>query len=219
MDERPEESIAAPTHKAGQSIQSVKDLAVQLFTITAGVLIALSLEGLVGWNNNRLLVREAKATIAREISDNKDALDRHLADSDARMTDTETSLRLANELLATRKSDIRELQLQFHLASLSAAGWHTAERTNALAYMDYPDVQEYAKLYDLQNMYVNHQQRVMDRTVSELSKLAGGDPHQAPPEDLQRFRQELQELSGDLLVDVQLGKQLSARYKEMLARP
>jgi hypothetical protein len=60
---------------------------------------------------------------------------------------------------------------------LSAAGWHTAERTNALAYMDYADVQEYAKLYDFQNLYVIYQRQMLDRGVSTLSKIVGSDAH------------------------------------------
>ena len=92
------------------------------------MLIALSIEGLAGWNHHCLLVREAKATIAREIADNKSALARHFADWD-RSTGIEKALTLANELLATKQSDIAQLELGFHLSSLSDASWRTAIRT------------------------------------------------------------------------------------------
>lgn len=213
-----QQGVAVEIHPPHASIHSVKDFFIQLLTITAGVLIALSLEGVLEWNHHRSLVRQAKATIAREIADNKRALDDHLARSDERAADVETSLRLANELLKTKKSDIRKFQLNFHFPSLGAAGWQSAERTGALAHMDYSDVQQYATLYGVQDLYVAQGQRLLDGMVSVLSILEG-DPHAAPPNDLERFRQGLLALRGELLIDEQIGKQLSDAYKEMLAKP
>jgi hypothetical protein len=202
----------APAH-------SIKDFLIQLLTITAGVLIALSIEGLTEWNHHRLLVREAKETIAREIADNKSALERHFTDWDKSVNGIETSLKLAEDLLATGKSEIHEIELGFHLSSLSDASWRTAERTGALTYMDYSDVQYYAKLYGIQDLYVSQQRRSMDRTVSALSQLPGGsDPHQAPPRDLERFRLELMTLRGEMLADKQLGEALLKAYNEALAK-
>lgn len=201
----------APAH-------SIKDFLIQLLTITTGVLIALSIEGLTEWNHHRLLVREAKETIAREIADNKRALDRHFSDWDESVKGIETSLKLANDLLATKKSDIHEIELSFHLSSLSDASWRTAERTGALAYMDYSDVQDYAKLYGHQELYASQQRRVMDRTVSALGLLSDDDPHKAPPEDIARFRLDLMGLRGELLADRQLGDSLAKAYEEALAK-
>jgi hypothetical protein len=204
-----------PPHAAAHSI---KDFLLQLVTITAGVLIALSIEGLLEWNHHRLLVREAKETIAREIVDNKNALARHFKDWDRSSDGIEKSLTLANDLLATKKSDINEFELQFHMSSLSDAGWRTAERTGALTYMDYADVQAYARLYGYQDLYVSQQRRVMERTVSALSQVAGSaDPHTAPPGDLERFRLELLALRGEMLADKQLGESLLKAYDEALA--
>jgi len=204
-----------PPHPAAHSI---KDFFLQLVTITAGVLIALAIEGLLEWNHHRLLVREAKETISREIVDNKNALARHFKDWDRSAEGIEKSLTLANELLATKKSDVNEIELQFHMASLSDASWRTAERTSALTYMDYADVQAYARLYGYQDLYVSQQRRVMDRTVSALSQLAGAaDPHSAPPSDLERFRLELMSLRGEMHADKQLGESLLKAYDEALA--
>jgi hypothetical protein len=85
--------------------------------------------------------------------------------------------------------------------------------------MDYGDVQAYAKLYGLQDMYVAQQRRVMEQTVATLSAIGGsGNPHEAPPADLERFRSELLTLGGQLLMDAQLGEQLSKLYAENLQR-
>jgi hypothetical protein len=200
----------APAH-------SVKDFLIQLLTITAGVLIALSIEGLTEWNHHRLLVREATETIAREIADNKSALDRHFTDWDKTVAGMEKALQLANELLAEKKSDIRQMELGFHLSSLNDASWRTAERTGALAFMDYADVQDYAKLYGVQELYTSQQRRVMDRTVSVIG-LVSDDPHKASADDLARFRLDLMALRGELLADRQLGEALAKAYGEALAK-
>jgi len=204
-----------PPHQPGHS---AKDFLFQLATITVGVLIALSIEGLTEWNHHRLLVREAKATIAREIADNKSALARHFTDWDRSTDGIEKALKLANELLATKQSDIAQLELGFHLSSLSDASWRTAERTGALTYMTYSDVQDYARLYGHQELYVSQQRRILDRTVSALSQLAGGDPHKALPNDLERFRLDLMALRGELLADKQLGESLAKAYEDALAK-
>ena len=201
----------APAH-------SVRDFLIQLLTITAGVLIALSIEGLTEWNHHRLLVREAKETIGREIADNKSALARHFSEWDRTAEGIDKALQLANELLATKKTDIHTIELGYHLSSLSDASWRTAERTGALAYMDYADVQDYAKLYGEQDLYVSQQRRVLDRTVSALSMVTGGDPDKAPPNDLERFRQDLMALRGELIVDKQIGEALAKAYDEALAK-
>ena len=62
-------------HPPHGPIHSLKEFSLQLVTITAGILIALSLEGLVEWNHNRALVREARTTISREIADNRKELE------------------------------------------------------------------------------------------------------------------------------------------------
>jgi hypothetical protein len=65
-------------------------------------------------------VREANETIAREIADNKAAIERHLEGADEREKDVDNSLQLANELLKTKTSSIRSLSLGFQLSQLSA---------------------------------------------------------------------------------------------------
>ena len=62
-------------HTPEGPIVSGRHLAVQLATITMGVLIALSLEDVTAWFHHRALVREARANIVSEIADNKKDLD------------------------------------------------------------------------------------------------------------------------------------------------
>ncbi len=58
------------THRSERRLASFRDLLAELAIITAGVLIALLLGGLVGWFDHRALAREARTNITREIRDN-----------------------------------------------------------------------------------------------------------------------------------------------------
>jgi hypothetical protein len=63
--------IHAPTG----TVESLKDFGLHLLIVTVGILIALSLEGLVEWRHHRALVEEARANIASEVRENQKGLD------------------------------------------------------------------------------------------------------------------------------------------------
>ena len=211
------EEKSVEIHPPHQPIHSVRDFVLQLATITVGVLIALSLEGLVEWNHYRTLVREARETIAREIADNKKELDGALADLDTRQKDLDAAIRLANELVEAKKSEIRQVSLGFFFAELSTASWQSAERTGAVAHMDYSEVQEYSRLYGTQQLFADHQRRVLDRLGGALAIMAAGDPHSAAVRDLEVFRQQVLALRSDIGILQQLGQQLTGLYGKALA--
>ena len=116
---------------------SMKEFGIQLATITIGILIALSLEGVTQWFHHRSLVREARANLASELRDNKAELDRVLHAAPASEKDLRTALQLIDDILAHRKSDIHTLSLSYNLALFNtasrstAASWAKAELTSA----------------------------------------------------------------------------------------
>src|SRR5262245_37549911 len=128
---------------------TVVDYIFQFITITAGVLIALLINGLVEWNNNRALVADARETIAREIAANRKDLDGTLHGIDGDINKLEMALKFANEMLTKKSTSVNELNFHINLADLSASAWRTAERTGALSHMDYDEVQRLSLLYDL----------------------------------------------------------------------
>jgi len=62
--------IHAPDHPITGWKETVKHLAI----ITAGVLIALTLEGIVSWIDHRMLVREAVGNLTAELRNNRKEL-------------------------------------------------------------------------------------------------------------------------------------------------
>jgi len=194
---------------------NLADYAFQFITVTAGVLIALFIDGLTDWNSNRQLVAEAKATIAREIADNLTELSGLSKTVASANGDIDNALQLANDLLSKGKTDVHTLSLNFHLATLNSSGWLSADRTGAVGHMPYEEVKKYSELYALQALFDTQQRKAIDLVAASSALMAGNmDPTKASKEDLSRFRQELMLLRANLFVTDQLGQQLLEAYRK-----
>jgi hypothetical protein len=206
-------------HAPHGGIHSWKDFWLHLVTITAGVLIALSLEGVRESFHNRGLVREARENIRREIADNKREIDGELAQMPERTKKIDTALRFAQELLSTKRTDIHQISLELSFPTLSGASWQTADRTGALAHMDYAEVQKYAALYTFQDFLAAQHRRAIDAMAAALGILSNseaGDPTNAPPSELERFREAIVGLKSILFIEEQMAHTASERYKKAL---
>ena len=216
-DDRPDlppRTTATRTHT--ESGRPYRYFFIELLIVTSGVLIALSVDSLREWNQYRMLVREARATIAREIVENKREVDISLSEVENRRTNISNAITLANDLLATKKSAITEFKLGFSIAEVSSAGWQTAERTGALSHMDYSEVQKFSRLYAAQDLFTTQQRQAVQRISAAIAILSDSNPHDAQPEDLRAFRQHLLALGGELEVERQLSERLSGLYAEAL---
>jgi hypothetical protein len=146
-------------HPPHEPIHGLRDFLLHLFTITIGLLIALSLEAAVEAAHHRHLVHQARETIREEITANQQtlALDRRGLDSN------EVYLRHTIDQLNAYAKNPR--QTPPHVAfpwmwdSPTGAAWHTARDTGALSLVPYDEVQRYTTLYGQQDM-VNQQARV-----------------------------------------------------------
>lgn len=204
---------------APHAIRNWKDFLVHLATITVGILIALSLEGVRETLRERALVREARESIRRELADNKRGIDGEIAGMAERAKQFDTAMRFANDLLKKQQTDVRQFQLGFNFPTVSIASWQTAERTGALAHMDYGEAQKYAGAYIAQDFYVQQQRRAFDALSAALGILTAAedaDPTKASPAELERFRQQVVALRSVLFVEEQLARGLGETYKKTL---
>ena len=210
----PTETPPAPKPDAKYT---VVDYVFSFITITAGVLIALLINGLVEWNAKRALVAEARATIAREITDNRKDLEATLVGMQGDLAKFDGAIQFASEMLAAKKTSVNELNLHLNLADLSSTSWRTAERTGALGHMDYDEVQRYSKLYDLQELLVEQQRGLLSR-LGEATAILNGDfdPDNPNPKDLEFFRERVMILRAHLGVHEQMAKRLAENYAEAL---
>jgi hypothetical protein len=211
-DAAAEQGVPVEIHPPHAPAHAFKDFVIQLVTITAGVLIALSFEGVREWNHYRTLVNEARANIAREMADNKREVEIVLKGLEERRQQLRNALRLANDVLSTKKTDIHEIKLGFELADITSSSWQTAERTGALSHMEYGEVQKYSRLYALQDLYVDQQRRGVELIASVMGILHG-DPTLAPAKDLELFRQRVMEQLAGLNLEEGIAKRLIEAYE------
>jgi hypothetical protein len=204
-----------PSTIAG-SVITWRDFFVQLVIVTLGVLIALLLQGFVDWRRDQTLLHEARDTIRQELEDNQRELDTEIAGLAKRKSDLDNCLKFVDELLTRGKTDIRSIDLGLSFAEFSVASWQSAERTGALALMEYRDVQSLSKLYDVQGLYVAQQRQELERVANALT-WGTGDASKAPRADLEAFRHEVLALQASMLIEGQLAEQLSRAYKNTLA--
>ena len=199
-------------HPPHGAFRSFREFVLQLVTITAGVLIALSLEGLLTWREHSLLVEEARTAIRQEIADNSKELAGELGAKHERDAQITSALEIANTLLGSGKIAQVGINLNFGFADLSDSSLRTAERTGAVGLMPYGDVHDYSRLYALQELFVAQQRKILDTATAALALVSSGELMHAPRSDLEAFRQHLLRLRALILVEDQLGRQLAALY-------
>jgi len=203
-------------HTPKTPIHSIRAFLIEMVTITVGVLIALSFEGLREWNHNRSLAQEARANIVRELTDNKKAVDHDIDAVAKRRKNIENALQFTEDILKTGKTTISTLELGFTYGEVSIAGWQTAEHTGALGHMPYAEVQRFAGAYMIQDLYQTQQRRSLADVSAATASVVTDDPTKAPRADIERFRLTLLTMSGDLLIEEQFARQLSDRYAKVL---
>ncbi len=120
-------------------------------------------------------------------------------------------------MLTAKKTNINKLDFSLNMADLSSSGWRTAERTGALSYMDYAEVQRYSMLYDFQDLIVERQRNMLGQLAAATAILAPGfDPDKPNTKDLELFRERLMTLHGSLLIHTNMAKRLAENYAKAL---
>src|ERR1051325_7357584 len=196
-------------HAPDKPILTVKEAIVHLAIVTAGILIALSLEGLVEWRHHRAQVREARANRTAEITANRkrtEELMRELPDMRQRLqhgldvlkTVTAKDSAAAAALFQFGKGS---LVYGYDLAELRVASRTTAEVTGAFGLMDYDEVREYAGVYDRQNLFDRTQEEAWKSALAAFSLGQSFDFAGATREDLENVRRQIRLALGNLILE------------------
>ncbi len=158
-------------------IHSFKEFFLHLLTVILGILIALSLEGLIEWRHHRSLAEEARSNLTVEIRENRQLLTGGLAAA----PDAEQRLKATIETIEAYRKNHQDdrtskLDWSFGLFPLSATAWSTAASTGALGYMDYSEVKAYTRAYVLQEEFLTMQQSTLGKWLDLQKWLARRDP-------------------------------------------
>ncbi len=206
-------------HPPHEPVHGWRDFLLHLFTITIGLLIALSLEGLVEWQHHRHLVHEAEASLHDEIKGNAEGVQAALDDvhlqQDKLSRDVAALKRMIHEPDVKRHES---MSIGFHIAGFENVSWKTAQTTGALSYMPYGDAQEYSDLYGTQDaIYVAEEQAARDAIISlaPFVNTDKNDPDPSPAEAL-AIKDKIEVLQGQLILVDSLMQGLRKEYQKFL---
>lgn len=138
----------APARRRARRL--LRSFMLQLVPVTAGILIALLIDGALESRRQDRLVAEAHAAIAAEIADNAKQLESALPTLDAVEAQLYEMLAMIDDILTTGTTTRTCCSFGLVAPRLLSASWESAERTGALGYMDYEQVRRYAALYNFQ---------------------------------------------------------------------
>jgi len=206
-------------HAPHQPILTVKEALVHLGIVTIGILIALSLEGLVERQHHRNLVQEANTNITNELRDNRNELQGFLKALPKLRSNDLNALQYLDAVSAHHPPEHGEMTLNFSRPDLSSASWKTAQTIGALGLMDYQDVKRYAAVYELQDEFVRLQGNTIDALISAITMFQQNQaPDKLPAADLQTERERILAVMSQLQIQQQIGQELDQRYETVLSR-
>lgn len=140
-------------HLPHGKLTGLKDFLLHLFTITIGLLIALSLEAWVENVHHRHLANEAEDSLRVEIANNEHELVRQRQQIKDGQELMEADLKVLAGMRADPHAKRGPLNLVFSLGPFDDMSWKTAQTTGAIAYMPYKDAQSFSHIYDFQDVY------------------------------------------------------------------
>jgi hypothetical protein len=218
IDEVPPVLDVHPPH---EPIHGWRDFFLHLTTITIGLLIALSLEGLVEWQHHRHLVHEAESSLHAEIQSNAQGMPGVIADLHKQQNDLTNDVTVLNYLIKNHKMpEHSHMSIAFRIVSFDDVSWKTAQTTTALSYMPYARAQEYADIYGNQaQLFAAEQQSARDAILSIgpfMNDKAKDEPDMTP-EQADAMKQKIEILQGQLLLVENLLADLDQEYKKFLA--
>ena len=198
-------------HPPHEPIHSKRDFFLHLFTITIGLLIALSLEGLVEYAHHRHLVREARENIRREVELNHEAAQEDLKIVQQNFDQQKANIDAIHRLMAGGKQLHVSVRNDFDFNSLNESAWHTARETGALGYMPYDEVQRYSDLYMLTDLVNDSSIAAAKQDFAAGAPFAMGyDAERLPQEEYMRLLHD----NANIELLVKVLKQLVKEYDD-----
>ena len=198
-------------------MSSLKDVLMHLAIVTTGILIALSLEGLLEWRHHRNLAQEARENIRSELRDNKLAVDELIKEAPALRKQQEKAMTVVIAAIAHQKHE-QSMTIGWRLKALSDSSWRTAQSVGALSFMSYGEVKKYTPVYTLQSEVLREQQATLDAsTVATAIFASGNGPDTMSNAELVTERSRLEVSIGAINTEMQLAEALSKEYDEVLS--
>jgi hypothetical protein len=207
-------------HPPHEAAHGWRDFLIHLFTITIGLLIALSLEGLVEWQHHKHLTHDAETSMTAEIKSNADGMTNVLADLQKEQDSLKHDVIVLNSAIKTGKLPTNSsMDITFHIRTFDDLSWRTAQTTGALAYMPYDQAAEFADIYSEQDALAESEREAARDAATALAPFINNDLSE-PGIDAARataIKQTIEVLQGQLLIVDSFMKNLDRSYKKFVA--
>jgi len=170
-------------HTLTKKIHGLKDFLLHIFTITVGLLIALSLENLVETRHHRELVHQADAALHTEIESNAKTVT--IIRQQIKDTTEKLDADLAALALLRKEPDKKHesMKFEFNIRSFDDAAWKTTQTAGTFVYMPYEDTSEFSSIYSYQEDVYKVQQQAVNDIINAASvvitKTEGENPTSA----------------------------------------
>ncbi|HKW16159.1 MAG TPA: hypothetical protein VJO35_01495 [Terriglobales bacterium] len=213
------DSSMLDVHPVHNSIHGWRDFLLHLLTITIGLFIALSLEGLVEWQHHRSLVHDAQASMREEIRSNANRLNGADADIKNEQATLKADVNLLKQIIKTGKTPANgNIDISFKIRGFDNLSWKAAQSTNALSYMSYATAKEYAEIYDMQEKFETAQAQAARDAIVSLAPFINLSEKESPVRaDVPSMKQHVEILQAQLLLLDSLVTELKYEYKKFLA--
>jgi len=207
-------------HPPHEPVHGWRDFLLHLITITIGLLIALSLEGLVEWQHHRHLVHEAQESLHAEIESNAKGLQAVADDIHKQQATLKQDAGVLKYIIKNGKPPEHDaMSIDFHITSFDSVSWRTAQSTGALSYMSYADAQKYSEIYYTQDQLTVAEQQAARDAILSLAPMMNEADHGDPPsvQTATTIKDRIEVLQGQLLLIDALVTGLDKDYKKFLA--
>jgi len=131
-----------------KAARSIREFAIEIGTITVGILIALALEAAVEGLHDHDLVEHARADLRYELSANREALQKTVTQEKAAAVALDALARYGTDRLAGKPArSSPDVTLDVSFRPMNTAAWESTQATQALVHMPYPEAQALARAY------------------------------------------------------------------------
>jgi hypothetical protein len=207
-------------HPPHESMHGWRDFFLHLTTISIGLLIALSLEGIVEWQHHRHLVHDAETSLHAEIKGNAANMDGILTDLHKRQAALKHDVYVLNYIATNGKyPEDKNMEINFQIVAFESVAWKTAQSTGALSYMPYDLAQDYSSIYMQQDLVSGAQQQAARDSVVAIGPFINEPSNAALPsrEEALSIVEKIEVLQGQLVLVDSFMQGLSGGYKQFLA--
>lgn len=184
---------------------------VELAIVTAGLFIALMLNGVVEWVHHKQLVHDARRNMRQEIGQNRRIIRDDLVDLKATLARVDSNITVLHQMLRNPATHAT-LSTKIIYSGLGDAAWQTARNTDALSYMPFDEAQGYSDLYGTIDYVNGRALALVDTNFNSMAPAEMGYPTgQLPSEEITSMLRGSARTKINLITLMQMLQQLDAQ--------